>query len=104
MTDYATLAEFKTYLRAPADASADDTLMEMALSSASRAIDQATGRQFGSLTPAEARYYYVYREGSDYYVDIEDLFDITGLTVCCSSGVETWDTELEYSRLPWNAA
>ena len=43
---YATLAQVKAALRIPADDTVDDTLLEMAIESGSRAIDGYTNRSF----------------------------------------------------------
>lgn len=52
--DYVTLTQLKDHLRITD--TADDTLLGFAITAASRAVDQATNRQFG-VTTAQARYY-----------------------------------------------
>jgi hypothetical protein len=81
--DYATLAEFKRYVRIDAADVTDDDELQGALSAASRAIDDATDRQFGVLSAAAARY--ITPVWSDdlgkWTLPIDDLMDSTGLVV-----------------------
>lgn len=53
--DYCTAAQLKSWLRI--GDTADDTLLAVAITAASRDVDQYCGRQFGALSTAEARYY-----------------------------------------------
>jgi Phage gp6-like head-tail connector protein len=53
--DYVELADFAEFLRITDDV--DDTLLPVAITSAARAIDQATNRQFGVVAAAEERLY-----------------------------------------------
>lgn len=45
---YASVAEFKDYVRIPEEDDADDAVLEVALAAASRAVDRFTGRVFGN--------------------------------------------------------
>src|SRR5690606_13707890 len=45
---YASVAEFKDYVRIPEEDAADDAVLEVALAAASRAVDRFTGRVFGN--------------------------------------------------------
>jgi hypothetical protein len=78
--DYATTAELETFMRVPD--SADSAVEARAITAASRAVDFATGRQFGSVA-AEARYYDARysRTTNRWELEIDDLMDSTGLTV-----------------------
>lgn len=104
--DYATLAELKAYLRI-SDAD-DDAQITVAMTAASRAIDRATNRQFGSSTAAENRYYTAEwdRERQRWTIRIDDLMTTTGLTVHYdSAGEETYTDVIDkYVLLPRNAA
>lgn len=81
--DYATTAQLKAFLRI-SDVT-DDTELASAITAASRAIDRATGRQFGQVASTEARSYDAFwdrhRPTPAWVVTIDDLQDITGLAV-----------------------
>lgn len=85
---YATLAQLKSALRIPSSDTQDDSLLEMAIESASRQIDSHTERYFysGSATRVFVP--------SDYnYVEIDDLVTLTTLkTSTAADGVfdQTW--------------
>lgn len=53
--DYCTTAELKSWLRITS--SVDDTLLAVATTTASRAVDGYCGRQFGNISMAADRYY-----------------------------------------------
>lgn len=79
--DYATASELKAYLRI--DDAVDDTQVALAVAAASRAIDNASNRQFGQVAAPEARYYpprWDNRRGW-WTVPIDDLMTATGLVV-----------------------
>jgi hypothetical protein len=79
--DYVTLAAQKTYTRI-GDA-VDDADLAVAITAASRAIDDHCNRQFGQVAAPELRRYTArpdYDRGV-WVVDIDDLDDATGLTV-----------------------
>jgi hypothetical protein len=96
---YATLAQVKSALRISDDI--DDTLLEMAVESASRSIDGYAGRYFYSSGTA-TRYY---AADDDYVVQVDDLSSgtITLQTANNSDGnfVYTWGT-LDYQLEPLN--
>lgn len=79
--DYATSAELKAYTRI-GDA-VDDAQVALALTASSRAIDRATGRQFGVVSPAEERVYTPFydRHRCRWLVAIDDLATATSLVV-----------------------
>lgn len=85
--DYATAAELKAYLRI-SDAD-DDAQIALAITAASRAVDQFTSRQFGLVAAAEARKYTAFwdRNRCRYVVPIDDLMTQVGLTVTVAAGV-----------------
>jgi hypothetical protein len=89
--DYATSAQLKAY-RHVSD-TVDDAQVALAITAASRAIDQATGRQFGKVDAAEDRYYPVRYDPLEcvWRVEIDDLMDTTGLTISTDQNHdETW--------------
>jgi len=71
--DYATTEELAAYVSIPDDA--DDVQLAGAIAAASRAIDQATGRQFGQLAVPEARIFPAELDCrvSRWFVRIDDL-------------------------------
>jgi uncharacterized phiE125 gp8 family phage protein len=94
--DYCTLAELRTFARI--DDTADDTILSLAITAASRAIDGSCGRQFGSSTGEERLYTARYdRNRSAYVVDIDDTFDDTATVE--SDGTAVTD----FTPLPLNA-
>jgi hypothetical protein len=103
--DYATTAELKAYVRI--SDSADDVQCALAVTAASRAIDQATNRQFGLATAAEDRYYTARwdRRRCRWVVDIDDLQTSTGLTVSVDTNDDGTYPDLvtEYAMRPVNA-
>lgn len=97
--DYLAAAELKSYLRI-ADG-VDDAEIASAITSASRAVDLVTHRQFGQVAAAEARRYtarYDYSRGA-WVLQIDDLQDVTGLTVTTPAGTITL-----FVKQPINAA
>lgn len=79
--DYATLAQLKAHVRVGDDA--DDAELTDALSSASRAVDSATTRQFGVLA-APATWYYTAgynRLTGVWIVLVDDVATTTGMVV-----------------------
>jgi hypothetical protein len=107
--DYASVDELKRYLRIPglyegsintSEDTYDDAELALAITSASRAIDTATNRQFGSLGTATAFRYTARFDANRnaYVVRIEDLMDSTGLIVK-TEGTEVFDFDL----YPFNA-
>jgi hypothetical protein len=95
---YSTLAQVKAALRITD--SVDDTLLEMAVESASRAIDQYTNRIFYNAGTA-VRYY---APSDSLNVQIDDLITLTSLqTMDDDEQVydTTWDTD-DYQLEPLN--
>lgn len=85
----------------------DHVQLSLAVSTASRSIDQACGRQFGSLSSAAPRYYtarWDARRGR-WVVSIDDLMSTTGLVVAFDSdGDESYSTTItDYVLEPRNA-
>ena len=88
---YATMAQFRTFVRnaATTDATDADTALELlALEAAARAIERSCNRRFTlALDAVEARYYTPVRESrmgpywSRWTCEIDDVFDATGMTV-----------------------
>ena len=83
---YITTAELDAYQRV-AD-TADDIEGDLACEAASRAVDTYCGRQFGQVTSAEARIYTAQwnPRRCRWEVPIDDLQDVTGLTVTVPTG------------------
>jgi len=106
--DYVTLSTLKSVLRLTD--TDDDVALQLALSGASRAIDDYCGRQFGQLAAPAARYF-TPRWDVDrrrWVVVIDDLATTTGLEVAAVGATEgTWDVALtlstDYALLPRNA-
>ena len=99
--DYITSAQLKNYVRV-ADTVDDDEVAD-AVSTASRAVDNYTHRQFGQVDTAEARTYTASydRHRCVYVAQIDDLQDVTGLTVVDSNGDTV--TSSNYTLEPVNA-
>lgn len=78
---YVTTAELKSYLRITD--TDDDTELDFAIEAASRAVDQATNRQFGQVAAAEARLFTARwdRHRRRYVADIDDIMDTTGFAI-----------------------
>lgn len=87
--DYATAAELRDYLHI-GDLD-DDTQLALAIDAASRAVDRACNRQFGSVTPVQARKYTAEwdRRRCRWVISVDDLMDATGLTVTVEAGAVT---------------
>lgn len=79
--DYASTSELASLVRV-GDV-ADDAQLALALSTASRAVDLACGRQFGLLSAAEARTYTARWDRTAYrwVIEVDDLMTTTGLVV-----------------------
>lgn len=78
---YVEVEELRDFLRI--SDTDDDTELAWAIEAASRAIDQEANRQFGQVDVAEVRYYTARYDRTRclWIVDIDDLVDVTGLTV-----------------------
>lgn len=79
--DYASSAELKSYVRIP-DAE-DDAQVALAITAASRAVDNTTNRQFGLADAAENRLYPAEwdRRRGRWIIEIDDLMTTTGLLI-----------------------
>jgi len=98
--DYLTVSEAKAFLRI-GDA-VDDAELAVAITAASRAIDEHCNRQFGLLAAAEL-WSYTARPDLDrgrWVVDIDDLMTVTGLIV----EVPTVGITTQFTKEPANAA
>ena len=79
--DYVTSTELATYLRI--DDLDDDVALALAVSTAARAVDDHTNRQFGKIDVVETRTYYArpdYKTGY-WVVDVDDYQTTVGLVV-----------------------
>ena len=98
--DYATTAQVKAFLGI--GDTADDTEIATAITAASRTIDRATGRQFGTVTASEQRSYNAvwdrHRPTPAWVVTIDDVYSVTGLTVSVGGTAVT-----DYTLEPVNA-
>lgn len=92
--DYATAEELRTYARI--EDLDDDVQLALALTDASRAVDEACNRQFGLVAAAEER---LYRPWPDYSrgfwcVEVDDFQTTVGLVVSVDgTAVATFDKE-----------
>lgn len=105
--DYASLSEVKSFLNIEFDDSRDDSVIQLAISAASRAIDRACNRQFGKDDAPTTRYYtaqYSNRHGG-WAVQIDDLMTNAGLAVKYdSANDQTYSGVVTgYRPLPLNA-
>ncbi len=113
--DYTTAADLAVFMRI--GDSDDNAVLARAVTAASRAVDKATGRQFGLVAAPEAR---VYRALWDTHVGrwsarIDDLMTTTGLEVATDPEADfTWTGEVGSAYLlrepnavakgiPWSA-
>lgn len=96
---YCTLNEVKASLRIPVSDTIDDDLLELAIESASRDIDQSTERQF---FPTETHRFYAPEDSI--VCQIDDLMNLVSIkTSTAADGVydETW-TSSDYQLEPLN--
>lgn len=105
--DYCTRTELKDYLRIGDNA--DDTFIDVWITTVSRNVDDHCRRQFGKVAAAEDRFYTpVYdRHQCAWIVEIDDLQDTTGFTLEDEDGVAIapqTSTVDGYTLLPRNAA
>jgi len=102
--NYVGLEEFKTTLEMASETFADADIT-VALSAASRGIDEACGRRFyPDADAAQVRYYSPWR--SD-YIQVDDIITVTSLkTDPGGDGTfeETWTLNTDYTREPLNAS
>lgn len=106
--DYTSVAALKAYVRIPALDTQDDVQLALAVTAASRAVDNATNRQFGLVAAPEARYYTAEYQSCDYRytVEIDDLMVVTGASIVAdSTGEGDYDLAVtSYTLKPANAA
>jgi hypothetical protein len=104
---YCTLAELKDYISIPVADTEDDSILEIAIESASRAIDSFTGLRFWTDATVVARYYSTTDEEA---VDIPDgIQTTTGLVVKTDDDDDgvyetTWTLNTDFRLEPINAA
>ena len=79
--DYASTSELASLVRI--GDTVDDAQLGLAIATASRAIDHATGRQFGQCAAVEVRYYQARWDGPGHRwtVEVDDLMTSTGLAM-----------------------
>lgn len=103
--DYVTTAEMRGFLRI--SDSDDDDELALAITAASRAVDQDTGRQFGVVGSAEERFYTARydRDRCRWVVDIDDLMSTSSFDpqVQDTDGVDVGAIN-DYFLEPRNAA
>ena len=99
--DYVTTPELKAYLRIDAGDTVDDVQLPLAVTASSRAVDLTTHRQFGQVAANESRLYTPRWDPSRcrWVIQIDDLMDVTGLTLNITAGAIT-----QYTLEPLNAA
>ncbi|HZN76388.1 MAG TPA: hypothetical protein VFC00_32575 [Micromonosporaceae bacterium] len=85
--NYVTDPELRDYATRSTE-TVDDAYVALAATSASRAVDNHTFRQFGKVDASEARRYTARwdRRRSRFMVEIDDLYDATGLVVTVAAG------------------
>jgi len=103
--DYLTVDEIKSYERIDDDI--DDSQLARAITTASRAIDQTTGRQFGTTDAVEARYFTAewHRRRQRWVITIDDVMNVTDLEVKFDTADDgTYDGLIDHYQLkPVNA-
>ncbi len=97
--DYTTLADAKAFLRI--GDLVDDSFLSTCITSASRAIDIATRRQFGNETVAVSREYRIKRPRRKLtqFAVIDDIYDLTDIIVT----LDDVDITTECEFFPLNA-
>ena len=93
--DYVTRALLKSYLRIEDDA--DDVFIDLWITTVSRNVDDFCGRQFGKVASLEARTYTPVwdRHIAAYVSVVDDLQDVTGLTIVDEDGTAVTDYDLD---------
>jgi hypothetical protein len=103
---YATLLEIKSVVGVPAADTADDTLLELAVETASRWIDHYTGRRFWIDSAVVARTY----TATDWKtLAVDPISTLTGLVVKTDDNDDgvyetTWTINTDFRAAPSNAA
>lgn len=99
--DYVTLAEIKVQLGIDALDTADDVMLAVMITAASRAVDTETNRQFGKTAAGELRYYTAeWRSERGVWVAVIDDTFASTVTIANGDGDAITDYRLE----PRNAA
>jgi hypothetical protein len=103
---YATLAELKAFVGIPSGDTADDTILTLALDSASGQIDAFCDRTFTADSVATTRDYVVRTTGQ---LDVEPISSLTGLVVQTDDNNDgtfetTWTIGTDFRLEPINAA
>lgn len=103
---YATLEALKVFVGIPDDDTADDTVLTLALDSASAQIDAFCDRTFTADSMATIRDYSVAQTG---YVDVDPISTTTGLVVQSDDNNDgtfetTWTIDTDFRLEPINAA
>ncbi|GGZ80265.1 head-tail connector protein [Streptomyces echinoruber] len=105
--DYATLATLKAQLRIDPTDTTQDTLLNQALTAASRAIDRATGRRFWLDDLATQRTYNprsrIVRDADGETLLVDDIGSTAGLVVETGPVGGPWTTVTGYETTPDNA-
>jgi hypothetical protein len=98
--DYVTSTQLKSYLNITDNA--DDAFIALWITTVSRNVDDFTGRQFGQVASLEERFFTpIYNRFDQAWIaEVDDVQDVTGLTVTDESGTAVTD----YTLLPRNAA
>jgi hypothetical protein len=93
--DYVTASELKAYLRI--SDTDDDTLVAVWVTTASRAVDDYCGRQFGQVATVEDRTYTGTwdRHLGRYVAELDDVQDVDDLVVVDEDATEVTDYTLE---------
>lgn len=96
--DYCTSAEYKAYARITD--TVDDTQIATYVTAASRAIDRATGRQFGQVAAVEERFYTPVwdRRRGRWVIETDDFATLTGAVIELDGNAVT-----DYAAEPVNA-
>lgn len=98
LADYATIAELKSFLRITD--TVDDAELTLAVTTASRVIDQAAGRRFGQDDTVTTRYYTAADTAGG--MDLpDDISTASGLVVAFAGTNQTIDTT--FRLRPYNA-
>lgn len=97
--DYAQVAELKEYVGIPTDDEVDDGELAGKIAAASRAVDKSARRQFGKVDALELRTYTAQARAGGMYVVIDDLMDVTDMTVSVA-GVAVTPARLWPSNAP----
>lgn len=86
--DYVTSAELKSYLRI--EDAADDPMVALWVTTASRAVDDYCGRQFGQTATVEERTYDAVYDRACWrsVAEIDDVQDVTDMVVTDANGNE----------------